>query len=305
MRLQSSSFLSAVAIVAASTTASSSALAQACCAGASAVTPGRLELHEDELVGVQLKAGSVIGSYQTSRQFLRNPAGVGEIDLEQDVFGAVRVLRRGQLALLAPVIETQRRAPTAGTAFGGGIGDINMSARYDFVLAGESQWVPGIALLAGVTFPAGKPPDQATQPLAVDATGIGAFQFNGALALEQTFGPWLVNATGIVAQRTTYQRETLATQVTLLAALAYTFPNDAGLAFSGSYVFEGDATSSQGGTVPLSAKSVTTFTLSGLWPITDVWRVIGSAYLNPPIDSFGSNQLADAGLSAGVIRSWM
>ncbi len=235
MRLQSSSFLSALAIVAASITGSSSALAQACCAGASAVTPGRLELHEDELVGVQLKAGSVIGSYQTSRQFLRNPPGVGEFDLEQDVFGAVRVLRRGQLALLVPVVETQLRAPTAGTAFGGGIGDINLSARYDFVLAGESQWVPGIALLGGVTFPTGKPPEQASQP--VDATGIGAFQFNGALALEQTFGPWLVNTTGIVAQRTTYQRETLATQVTLLAALAYTFPNDAGLAFSGSYVF--------------------------------------------------------------------
>lgn len=304
MQRPSSSFLSAAAIVAASFLGSSPALAQACCAGASAVTPGRLELHEDALVGVELKAGAVLGAYQPNRQFIENPHGVGELDLEQDVFGAVRVLRRGQIALLAPAIETQRRAPTAGTAFGGGIGDVNAAARYDFVLAGESQWVPGIALLAGVTFPTGRAPEQATQPLAVDATGIGAFQFNGALALEQTFGPWLVNATGIVAQRTSHGGETLGTQVTLLAAIAYSFPNDAGLAFSGSYVFEGDATMA-GADVPLSAKSGTTFTLSGLWPITDAWRVIGAAYLNPPIDSFGSNQLADLGIGAGVIRSWM
>lgn len=303
MRCSSSSFLSALGLVAASVCGSSAAHAQACCAGASAVTPGRLELHENELVGVQLKAGDVLGSYQTNRQFLRNPSGVGELDLEQDVFGAVRLLRRGQLALLVPVVETQRRAPTAGSAFGGGIGDLNASARYDFVLAGESQWVPGIALLAGVTFPTGRAPDQATQPQAVDATGIGAFQFNGALALEQTFGPWLVNATGMVAQRTSHGGETLGTQVTLLAALAYTFPNDAGLALSGSYVFEGDASGPQGG--PLSAKSVTTFTLAGLWPVTDEWRVIASVYLNPPVDSLGSNQLADVGLGAGVIRSWM
>jgi hypothetical protein len=304
MRRPSSSFLSALAIVAGSVTASSSAFAQACCAGASAVTPGRLELHENELVGVQLKAGGVLGAYQTSRQFIQNPAGVGEFDFEQDVFGAVRLLRRGQLALLVPIVETQRRAPTAGSAFGGGIGDVNASARYDIVLAGESEWVPGIALLAGVTFPTGKAPEQATPPLLVDATGIGALQFNGALALEQTFGPWLVNATGILAQRTSHGGETLGTQVTLLGAVAYTFPNDAGLAFSGSYVFEGDASGAQG-TIPLSAKSITTFTLSALWPLTDVWRLIGAAYINPPFDSFGSNQLADAGLSAGVIRSWM
>lgn len=304
MRRSSSSFISAAGVLAALVAAPSSAFAQACCAGASAVTPGRLELHENELVGVQLKMGDVLGAYTTNRQFLRYPSGVGELDLEQDLFGAVRVLRRGQLALLAPVVETQRRAPTAGTAFGGGIGDVNASARYDFVLAGESEWVPGIALLAGVTFPTGKAPDDATQPQAVDATGIGAFQFNGALALEQTFGPWLVNATGMVAQRTSHKGETLGTQVTLLAALAYTFPNDAGLALSGSYVFEGDASSSQG-TLPQSAKSVTTFTLAGLWPLTDAWRVIGSLYLNPPFDSFGSNQLADVGLGAGVIRSWM
>jgi hypothetical protein len=305
MLRSNSSFRSAVVAGLLVATAPSLARAQACCAGASAVTPGRLGLMEDELVGVQLKAGSVIGSYQTSRQFLTNPTGVGEYDLEQDVFGAVRLLERGQLALLVPVVETYRRAPTAGSAFGGGIGDVNASARYDLVLAGESTWMPGVALLAGVTFPTGRPPEDARQVLAVDATGVGAFQINGALALEQTFGPWLVSATAMVAGRTSHGGETLAPQVTFLGAVAYTFPNAAALAFSGSYVFEGDASGSNGASIPDSSKSATTFSLSGIWPLSGEWRLIGGTYLNPPFDQLGSNQPADVGLTAGVIRSWM
>lgn len=259
---------------------------------------------DDELVGLQLKAGGVLGAWQTSRQFVANPAGVGEYDFEQDVFGAVRVLERGQLALLVPAVETFRRAPTAGSALGGGIGDINASARYDFVRAEDPTWLPGIALLAGLTVPTGRPPEDAKQVLAVDATGIGAFQINGALAIEDTFGPWLVNATAMVAGRTTHGGETLGAQWTFLGAVAYTFPNAAALALSGSYVFEGDASNAQG-TIPGSSKSATTLTLSGVWPLSGVWRLIGATYVNPPIDSLGSNQPAAAGVTAGVIRSWM
>ena len=154
------------------------AWAQACCAGGSAVTPGRLEVHEDALVGVQLKASSMIGSYDTGGAFAVPGAGEAEQDFEEDLIGAVRVLRRGQVALLVPFAETRRADSLDGGQIGGGVGDINVSARYDFVVAGESRSVPGIALLGGITFPTGKPTEQATPPLQVDATGIGAYQAN-------------------------------------------------------------------------------------------------------------------------------
>ena len=268
------------------------------------VTPGRLELHEDALVGFQLKAASVAGSFDTSGHYLPSPAGDNEADFEQDLFGAVRVLRRGQLALLVPLVETRRATPQLGAQVGRGVGDMNASARWDFVNAGESHWMPGIALLAGLTLPTGRPPEDATPPQFVDSTGIGAYQINAALALEQTFGPWLVNATGMVARRTQHGGETLGTQVTLLAAGAYTFPNDMALAVSLSYAFEGDATASDGSSVPLSARHVTTTTLSGLWPLTDSWRLLGGIYFNPPVDSLGSNQPATEGLSLTLLRSW-
>lgn len=278
--------------------------AQACCAGSSAVTPGRLEVHEDALVGAQMKAGAGLGSYDTGGHFVAPGAGDAEYDLEQDLFGAVRVLRRGQIALLVPLVETERQTLQDGSRFGGGVGDVNASVRYDFVLAGESAYVPGIALLAGITLPTGTPPELASPPLAVDATGIGAFQGNVALALEQTFGPWLVNLTGIVAERAPRFGEQLGTQVTLLAAGAYTFSNDMALALSGSYAFEGDATASGGADVPFSSRRLTVFTLSGLWPVTDSWRLVGGLYLEPPLYGFGSNQPATGGLTFTILRSW-
>jgi hypothetical protein len=282
----------------------SRARAQACCAGGSAITPGRLQLHEDVLVGTELKAGTVLGTYDTSGRFLGSPPGVTEGDFEEDLFGAVRVLQRGQVALLVPFIETQRQDPSDGGHIGGGIGDVNLSARYDFVLAGESHLVPGVALLAGITFPTGKPPELASPPLAVNATGIGAFQGNAGLALEQTSGPWLFNATGLIAFRSARFGEQLAPQGTLLAATAYTLPNDVALALSASYAFEGDATYSGGVSAAASSKRLTVVSLSGFWPVTDAWRVLGGVYLDPPIDHLGSNQPASGGLTVTFIWSW-
>jgi hypothetical protein len=282
---------------------SARASAQACCAGGTVVTPGRLAIHEDALVGLQEKAGGVLGTYSQASQYLPQLSGDTELDFEQDLFAALRVLRRGQLALLVPLVETRRATPALGSQFGAGIGDVNVSGRYDFVLAGESHVLPGIALLAGLTMPTGRAPGSATPPLLADATGIGTYQLNAALAIEQTWGPWLVNATGIVAKRTDYGGETLGTQVTLLAACAYTFEDDAALGLSASYAFEGDATSN-GADVPESFKRVTTVSLSGLWPLSDAWRLLGGFYLNPPANSFGANQPAAAGITYTLIRSW-
>jgi Putative MetA-pathway of phenol degradation len=272
-------------------------------------------MHEVALVGLDARAGDVLGSYAPDGAFA--VASHREIDMEQDVFGALRILDRGQLALLVPFVETHRtgQGPTGGTVsqLGGGVGDINLAARYDFLRARESSIVPGIALLVGLTVPTGRAPESATPPLQADATGIGAFQLNVALALEQTFGPWLVNATAIVAKRTEHGGEVLGTQLTFLAAGAYTFDNEASLALSASYAFEGDATCSSDGeglcatgtaTIPGSSKAVTTLTLSGLWPLSDAWRLLGGVYVSPPIDHFGTNEPATQGLTLTVIHSW-
>ncbi len=284
--------------------APSVARAQACCAGGSAVAPARLELHEDALVGVQMRAAGVFGSYGIDGTYVGAPPSTSEFDYEQDLFGALRVTKHSQLALLAPLLETERSTLPDGSHVGGGIGDVNVSARYDFVMAGESRYAPGVALLAGLTLPTGKPAESASLPLAVDTTGIGAFQANVAVALEQTFGPWLINATGILAARTSRFGETLGPQTTLLGAGAYTFPNDAAVALALSYAFVPDAKDSGGATIPFTSTRLTTVTATVLYPLGDTWRIVGGAFLNPPVGVLGSSQTATSGLTLAVIRSW-
>src|SRR5690349_19679066 len=216
---------------------------QACCAGAGAVTPGRLAVHEDALVGLQLKGANAFGSFGADATYHGAPAHTTEWELEQDVFAALRVLPRGQLALLVPMVETYRSTPGL-SSFGGGFGDINVSGRYDFVLAGEALYIPGIAVLAGATFPTGKSIESSEDTLGTDATGVGTYQANLGLALEQTEGPWLFGITGLVAKRASRTVGTtttsLAAQWTLLASTAYTFPNDAAAALIVSYAVEGN-----------------------------------------------------------------
>jgi hypothetical protein len=261
-------------------------------------------MHETSLVGIQAKASYAFGSFDSKGGYAGNAPGSGEADFEQDLFGAVRVLERGQLSLLAPLVETWRTTRTTGGEAGGGLGDVNFGARADLFLAGQSRFIPGIALLGGLTMPSGVPPDGAKKTLATDATGIGAYQGNFGLAVEQNFGAWLVNLTGIVAFRTERNvhgiHETLAPQLTALAALGYTFSSEAAIAVIVSYLAEGDASNT-----PDSGRRLLTTSLAGVYPMSDTWRVQGTVFLHPPIESLGQNQTTATGLSLTLIKSWL
>jgi len=289
--------------------------AQACCAGSGVLTPGRLALHEDALVGVELHAAGVLGSYDPGGHYAAQVAGTHEGDFEEDLFGAVRVFRRGQVALLIPFDETWRQEPngtTSESAFGGGVGDMNLSLRYDFVLAGESRYVPGIAALAGITAPTGRPPSSPSAgTFAVDATGVGAWQGNFGLALEQTFGHWLVNVSELFAWRAPFTEaadgqsidEALAPQWITLAGGGYVWDSGVSLALFGSYTLEGSP-SINGVSQPESGRRVLLLSLSGAYPLADNLRLQGSAFINPPISGFGAGQTATTGVTLTFIWSF-
>jgi hypothetical protein len=298
--------LAAFAFVLINASIESNAYAQACCAGTGALTPGRLALHEDALVGTQIHTSRVLGAFDDNGHYTSSPSGSSEDDFEQDLFGAVRVFHRGQVALLVPLVETYRTSHGV-REFGGGIGDVNLSLRYDFTLAGVSRTLPGIALLVGITAPTGTPPESAHKLLATDATGAGAWQANAGIAFEQTFGPWLVNATELVAWRAPRSidgiDEALGPQLVTLIGTAYTFPSEAALALFGSYTIESGATI-DGQSAPDSKRHIVLISVAGIYPLTDQWRIQGSVFANPPISSFGRNQTATTGITITILRTW-
>jgi hypothetical protein len=300
--------LLALAIAGALLSSAPPASGQACCAGSGAVTPGRLAVHEDALVGLSLRAAQVFGSFDSDGHYSTPPSGTSEQNFEQDVIGALRmpVLERMQVALLVPLIENRRTARGV-SEFGGGLGDINASARYDFLYAGQQRYVPGIGALVGLTLPTGRAPESSTQPLATDATGIGAFQGNAGIAIEQLFGAWLVTAYGIVAKRTSRTvrgiSTTLGTQWTALIAVAYSLPQDYAIAVSASYTGEGDA-EVNGTELAGTSRRVPILGVSGVAPVTDHFRFQGGVTGNPPIPTLGKNQPAQLALTVTAVYAW-
>jgi hypothetical protein len=258
-----------------------------------------------------VKASSVLGSFDDTGNYVASRPGASELDLEQDLFGAYRVFDGGQVALLVPFVETHRKSRGKGE-LGGGLGDMNLSGRWDITRAGESRWLPGLALLVGLTAPTGKPADaKDIGQLATGATGIGAFQLNGGVAVEQAFGPWLVSVSGIVAQRTARTvgsgdsaiHERLGPQWTALAAAAYVFPHEISMAASASYSIEENATIN-GQDAPHTSRRLPALSLGTAIPLSDTWRVQASLSGQPLVSGLGQNQPASVGSQITVIHSW-
>jgi len=285
LRLAAALFVVAAAPVA--------ARAAACCAGA-AVMPGRLMIHEDALVGLDLRAGRELGAFDDRAGFAA--ASGDELAFEQGIFAALRVAGNGQAAVRAPLVQTFRDLRGV-REFGGGLGDLQLEARWDFVDAGQFQDLPGIAIVASVALPTGRAPEAVQRPLGTDATGTGAFQAVGGIALEHIFGDWLAGATGTVGMRAarTVNGEDVPSSVIWTAGGTFglMLPREAVVALAASFTDE-----------PAAQRRWLRLGVSAGMPLTDEWRLQGGLFGDPPLGGLGRNQPASAGISFVMIRSW-
>lgn len=305
-RSRSRSLALGLALGLAALLAPAAARAQACCAGSTALVPGRLNMGEDALAAVQVRGTGVTGSFDAAGRFVRSPRGATEIGLEQDLIATVRVLEDGQLSILAPVVETVRRLPGASDA-GGGLGDLQYAARWDFTITGMSPPIPGIAVLASLTLPTGVAPEQARRPLGTDATGTGAFHGAFGAALEQTFGRVLINVTGSVTIHSARSVQGMHAQLgptfSVFGALGWWFDGGAALALTASYLGE-LATRNDGVAVPDSGRALLRLGLSGGYSFSSAWRLQASVFGDPPAPHAGQNQPAGVGGAATLLRTW-
>ena len=136
-------------------TASRDAAAQACCAGGSVVAPTRLATYEDFAIGLQTRAQGAMGSFGADGRYLPSQAS-SEQTFEQQLLASVRFARAAQAGVVLRALSTHRNA--AGIdEWGGGLGDVTLTARYDFILPAERPRMPGLAVLAAATLPTGTP----------------------------------------------------------------------------------------------------------------------------------------------------
>jgi hypothetical protein len=280
------------------------AAAQACCATPSAFAPARLRQGETAIVGLVVGAAGVTGSFGADRTFAST--GSREVDLSQRVFLGWMPFPRLETSFVVPFVQTVRSAG-AVTEGSGGVGDAKLGVRVHLIDVGSDRITPGVHLLGGVTLPTGVPADAAHLPLATDATGTGALQFENGVALEQSFGRFLVNLTGTFALRSARDvrgvREQLGPLFSGFAAASYTFPNALSFALSFAYEASLDARSN-GVDVPDSATAKTTLGLAAAMPVARGLRLTAGLSWTPHVSGLGKNELATLGGSLGVVWAW-
>jgi len=282
------------------------AAAQACCVGTGLVTPARLRTFEDRAIGVQMRARSVMGAFRESGSYA-TADGRREVGFEEDLFGAVRLGSRFQVALSAPFVQTAR-AQAGMSGFGGGLGDVAASLRYDAVDAGTRGYWPGLAILAGVSFPTGQPLDEADDPLATSGTGTGSYEGNVGLAIEEIVGRGFVSLSGWVSKRSARSsmgvEQSFAPRVSTLLSGGYTFGHETTLGGFAMASRQGDARDANG-VIANSAVALVTAGAALAVPFWSAWRLQTTVFSDLPLTGWGRNQSVGFGATLAVIRFWI
>jgi hypothetical protein len=283
------------------------AAAQACCVGTGLVTPARLRTFEDRAMGVQMRARSVMGAFGPSGGYATSGAGNRELGFEEDLFGAFRLGRRFQIGLWAPFIQTSRVQPGV-SGFGGGLGDVAANLRFEAVDAGTHGYWPGVAIIAGLSFPTGTPMDEAGDPLSTGGTGTGSYEGNVGLALEEIVGQGFVSLSGWVSKRSARAaqgvEQSFAPSVSGLLAGGYTFGHDRTVGAFASFVRRGDGRDANGA-LPNSGIGLATAGAALALPFWDSWRLQTTLFSDLPIPGWGRNQTVGFGGTVAIIRFWI
>ncbi len=278
--------------------------AQACCTSTSTIFPARLQDSENALVGFRAGAALVYGSFDDQRVLHGQPAGASEVDFAQALLVTARAGNQPvQFSVAVPFAETLRSAGGVNDA-GGGLGDLQVSMRWDVFHAGKDPIVPGIAPLLSITVPSGTAADAAKNALGADATGLGALQLGVGVAFEQLFGRTLfalaTTAQFHAARDVAGVHSQLGPDLAATLGVSYTFRN--GWALGGAFTYTNSFdTIIDGQDVANTARALSQFAITGAIPLRSDMRVLGSVFFAPPISSVGQNEAATVGLALTLI----
>ncbi|HEX2658958.1 MAG TPA: hypothetical protein VHU40_11830 [Polyangia bacterium] len=274
------------------------ASAQACCAATGLVIPARLRVYEDWAAGFQARVRSTYGNFSATGDFAT--VADGDLLTEQDLFVMARPLPRLQAALLVPFVQTYRRVP-GQSEWGGFFGDIAASFRYELLRTGDFRRGPAVTLLAALSAPTGRAPDQAKNTLGTDAAGTGSFEATFGIEIEQLFTRWFLSLDAWVMQRTSRDapggRQSFAPRLTALLAAGYAFESEVAVGVFASASRQADRTSTGATGIAIATAGVAV-----LFPVDQTWRLQAASSLDTPV--WGRNQPTTVGFSTALLRVW-
>lgn len=297
----------ALCVSALSLTVAERARAQACCASAGTLAPGRLLAHERVLVGAGLSETASLGSYDSSGSFIAMPDGAVESISELTLIVGARPVPRVETTLVVPVVMTYRRT-SRDHATGSGAGDVRLGGRWLVLRPSDVpqsvSWLPDLGLLVTLTLPTGRAPEDATSVLAVDATGLGTTQAFIGLSVEKKIADatWelLAGSTVHAARRVGEVRHLAGPELTL--GLHGSYPIAPRWTLGGGLNW-GEQWNAEinGHEAPGSARRKISVDVGASLEWTSGYRSQLALALAPPVGQFGRNQTSSVALSVAVL----
>ncbi|HVK65877.1 MAG TPA: transporter [Polyangium sp.] len=283
------------------------ASASACC-GSGHGLGQRLGPLERGAIGLSFRFSDRFGSYGHAGAFTLAPTGTLDAEGRAELGCLFAPIPRLQLGLVAPVLLNIRGARD-GTDVGGGFGDLSLSARFDIVsLTTTSAW-PAIALTAGVSLPTGRSAADAKDPLATDATGLGAVEVRPGVFVEKN---WDNEASAVfsasIGLRTPMtgargERIELGPRIRLVAAAGPVFST--GWSLSAGLVHEYESAPSLGGATTADAdRRRTAALLFAGYDISERFTALASLEVDLPVSSLGKNEPSAVAFAIGLRRSF-
>jgi hypothetical protein len=145
---------------------------------------GRLLIWEDFAAGVQLSHARVLGQWDAAGVLRWNPSDYSEGVSQIQPWAIVRLHERVQLQGWVPVLMNDRWSGAINQV-AGGLGDIGVAARLEFLAIGALHGFPSFALTTAISAPTGRRVEQTSPPLFAGSTGRGAW--SGSLAIESEY----------------------------------------------------------------------------------------------------------------------
>jgi hypothetical protein len=277
--------------------------AQPCCTGATTIGTARLASFETALIGFALRLDVKTGDFNSGAEYssARNDRHRG---LKEDLLLGVRIVKGLQAGASLSFLQTWRSSRDDAD-FGGGLGDLGLSLRYDILEPGEHDFIPGIAISAGTSIPTGKPIEESTHHLAADATTSGFVQGALALSVSDTFFEEQLVVETVAAYTHWFPRrvEELSVargeQVTISLGASWVIARDLSLGALAAFDFQGGIEVDGVGS-PGSSRRSTTLALVAALRVESV-RLQASLFDTLPIDELGKNEPAMLGIRLAVI----
>lgn len=221
--------------------------------------------------------------------------------------GMGRIGRSFQYGVIVPWLHTIRRTRDSSSS-GGGVGDVSLLGRWDFVKVGGEGDLPGIAFTMSVGLPTGRSPYKSTDTALADVTGSGAWEFRPGIAIEKSWwtGWYVLAAAGLGFYAPFRGRDDVKIQLgpreLVFVAAGKSWTNGLGLAVGAS--LDRESGPRVDGQRYVAFRARTSALLFGSYEIDDHWQLTASSQWDLPVSGLGRDQLAGLTFGLGIRRAW-